>query len=475
MIPDSPLEKQLPNVHVFSFDHLSSVEFENLAYDLLDSMGFVNISWRKGTALNASPSDSGRDIECERQVVEVDRSTYLERWFVECKHYQKGVPPEKLQSAIAWANAEQPDKLLIICSGFLSNPAKDYLVNFEKNNRPKYKIIYWEYPKLESLLISRSILQNKYKLFEEPLALKFIHPVHLMYILKPPMNSLDTFFKILDQQDAEFRDHISSWLSHSLINPKYRKPVTGNEKIKDLQINDTSYPVIKSVCYHLADDLGMADFFLVTAMVNFILSWQLRISDITEIDIVQRNMVHAVRFFEARLVDEPENKALLSAIEMGKERIQKAEESTKKQYDDYQRFCMEVVAELFNEEQRHYDTPGAPIINVTAWNNGMHMSTGAGYGIKIPLNDRDKYFKKDWKGVIIYLGNMENLIRVNIDKPSFWGNSCRELISVEIGKWLIENKLAPWGKGHPPKLQLIYLGFPDKNFFLLMPFDEEDG
>ncbi|MEN6443521.1 MAG: hypothetical protein ABFC71_07210 [Methanoregula sp.] len=43
---------------------------------------------------------------------------------------------------------------------------------------------------------------------------------------------------------------------------------------------------------------------------------------------------------------------------------------------------------------------------------------------------------------------------VNINKKSFWGQTCRELINKKIGSWLIENKLAPWPKHFPPRLIL---------------------
>ena len=43
---------------------------------------------------------------------------------------------------------------------------------------------------------------------------------------------------------------------------------------------------------------------------------------------------------------------------------------------------------------------------------------------------------------------------VNTDKQSFWNDACRELISKEMGLWLINNGRAPWEKGHPPKLQI---------------------
>ncbi|SRR6266567_70350 len=98
----------------FSLDHLNEIEFEAFCYDLLKAKKFVNLNWRKGTGLSTSPADQGRDIECQRPLVDVDGSHYFETWFVECKHYKQGVPPEKIQNALAWAESERPDTLLII-------------------------------------------------------------------------------------------------------------------------------------------------------------------------------------------------------------------------------------------------------------------------------------------------------------------------------------------------------------------------
>ena len=90
----------------------------------------------------------------------------------------------------------------------------------------------------------------------------------------------------------------------------------------------------------------------------------------------------------------------------------------------------------------------------TAWNNGEHKKSVAGYGLKIAASDRDKYFDKSWKTVIIHLPNGEE-VEVNTDKASFWNQSCRELIDKKIGQWLIETGNAPWLKGRPPKFELI--------------------
>ncbi|MGI0083293.1 MAG: hypothetical protein ACREAF_02710 [Nitrosopumilaceae archaeon] len=91
---------------------------------------------------------------------------------------------------------------------------------------------------------------------------------------------------------------------------------------------------------------------------------------------------------------------------------------------------------------------------VTAWNNGQYNKTGGWYGFKISIEDRDKYFKKYWKNVILNLDGEAKDIEVNIDKPSFWSDECRELISKDIGIWLINNNKGAWAERNPPKLKM---------------------
>jgi len=92
------------------------------------------------------------------------------------------------------------------------------------------------------------------------------------------------------------------------------------------------------------------------------------------------------------------------------------------------------------------------------------MSTGSGYGLKISVQDRDKFFKKSYKQAVLHLEGQSQPIEINIDKPSFWDGNCRELVSKEIGQWLIKNKLSDWEIGQPPRLNMIFLG--ENNFQL---------
>lgn len=93
-------------------------------------------------------------------------------------------------------------------------------------------------------------------------------------------------------------------------------------------------------------------------------------------------------------------------------------------------------------------------MQAVAWNNGTHHRSGAGYGIKIEADDRDLHFDPKVNKVLISLDDGSEPFYVNTAKKSFWSPNCRELIRYRIGLWLIENRLAPWSKGDPPKLLL---------------------
>ncbi len=147
-----------------SFHELDETQFEEFCFDLLCELGFVNVDWRKGTGLAASPADRGRDIACQLGRTDVDGTKHFETWFVQCKHYKKGVPPERLQGLLSWAQAERPHAALVIASGFLSNAAKDYLTDYERNNRPPFRIKYWERPRLERMTKGNVDLLRRYVL-----------------------------------------------------------------------------------------------------------------------------------------------------------------------------------------------------------------------------------------------------------------------------------------------------------------------
>ncbi|WP_296604578.1 restriction endonuclease [Nocardioides sp.] len=146
--PETELDASLGAVR---FDGLTPTEFEEFCFDLMSESGFVNVDWRKGTPKHASPADRGRDIVATLEREDVDGHKFSEKWFVDCKHYSRGVPPEALQGSIAWAQAERPSTVLFIASGYLTNGAKDWIASYERSH-PPFRIRTWEMPQLRKLL-----------------------------------------------------------------------------------------------------------------------------------------------------------------------------------------------------------------------------------------------------------------------------------------------------------------------------------
>jgi len=103
------------------FEKLQWKDFEELCFDLLLKYQFHSLNWRQGGG------DKGRDIQAIFNVANGIIGAYQERWFVECKHYKKGVPQNEISSKVEWAEAEKADHLLIMTSSYLTASASEYL------------------------------------------------------------------------------------------------------------------------------------------------------------------------------------------------------------------------------------------------------------------------------------------------------------------------------------------------------------
>ncbi len=334
-----------------NFDHLSSTDFEELCYDLLLDLGYRDLSWRKGTALASSPSDQGRDIEAKYMRDDADGQIFQERWFIECKHWKQGVPPTELASALTWCAAERPDVLLIVVSGFLSNPAKNWIEQYKINNTPSLKIRIWERKDLERLLMERTLLLRKYKLTTEFEFVNILHPLHLEYIRKTPLNTLDYFLKVLDGIEPGKRDRWFYGCFICVIKPRAKEPTSGDQVMGELLLDTVSYHEFKKACNGLSDEVE--EHFLVRGIVSEALAEVFRHGDKTARDEFRCTHQSAIEFFKQRLKDGSGNtKALQRCIRMSTKKLETLDEDLLKSYESYQDFCREVIGPLFLEEMK---------------------------------------------------------------------------------------------------------------------------
>jgi hypothetical protein len=87
---------------------------------------------------------------------------------------------------------------------------------------------------------------------------------------------------------------------------------------------------------------------------------------------------------------------------------------------------------------------------VTAWNNGAHHATGAGYGIRISLANCNE-FDPHWASVWIRIPNHDEF-EAPLAHSFFFGN-CHEIRSQIIGIWLIGLGHQHWTNGNPPEFE----------------------
>lgn len=136
-----------------------SILFEQLCYDVLQILGFANLKWRGKT-----PSDEGRDIECDLVIDDPIVEKRTEHWFVECKFSKSGISVPTLEKNIAWCDARNPDVLLIITNATLTNQARNWIDAIFKQKQ--YRFSSLEGPKLEQIIEKNKHSLRKY--FEYP-------------------------------------------------------------------------------------------------------------------------------------------------------------------------------------------------------------------------------------------------------------------------------------------------------------------
>jgi hypothetical protein len=105
--------------------------------------------------------------------------------------------------------------------------------------------------------------------------------------------------------------------------------------------------------------------------------------------------------------------------------------------------------------RRCHDISWVDEVKATAWNNGQHRASGAGYGVRLSVADRDRYVKREWKSIRLEVpGQGSTTVPLS---ESFW-TRCSELRFATVGRWLQATGFAPWPKGKPPALTVEPLG-----------------
>lgn len=165
-------------------------EFEELCFDLLQKYQFFSLSWRQGGG------DKGRDIEGVYSVTNSLVGQYPEKWFVECKHYKKGVPPEQIEPKLNWAVAGRAQHFVLMTNKYPTVPATEFLK--ERQKKVDFKIHVIDGKKLKQRLLQFPDLIVKYFADDTTLLIHGLLKQWLSHNILPDLKTLHKISKTLD-------------------------------------------------------------------------------------------------------------------------------------------------------------------------------------------------------------------------------------------------------------------------------------
>lgn len=138
---------------------LSPIEFENLTFDLVQLLGLKNCVWR------TPGSDGGRDIQGDFLNSDFSNSIRVEKWYIECKRYDKTIDWATIWKKIAFADVHEADLLLFITTSEISPQAKSEIDQWNQSHR--FPIVrFWDIHSLIRNLNAFPVLLIKYRLID---------------------------------------------------------------------------------------------------------------------------------------------------------------------------------------------------------------------------------------------------------------------------------------------------------------------
>ena len=116
---------------MIAWNSLTDQEFESLCYDVLVREGYKNLRWMGRTG-----GDRARDIIAEKVMRIAENIERNLKCIAQCKKYLSRPPsPSDLESTFAWAEAHQPDILLIMVPNTLTPDTHDWLDMMQPQKR----------------------------------------------------------------------------------------------------------------------------------------------------------------------------------------------------------------------------------------------------------------------------------------------------------------------------------------------------
>lgn len=194
----------------FKWTAINDAHFEDLVLHIVNSKNAVRAEFRKG------PGDKGQDIEAifrNRDALGLETDDV---YFVEAKHHEAGVSPDHISGALAWAQAEQPSVMVLAASSHFTNPCRENIKAWNRNN-PNIKVIIWRRKEIQDLILASGKVRDfAISIGLLPQELSILLPSELMR-LRPGEGESEIGLEMpyrywLSEDDVDKLKHVASFI-----------------------------------------------------------------------------------------------------------------------------------------------------------------------------------------------------------------------------------------------------------------------
>lgn len=117
--------------------------FEELCYEFIKLDGYKNVKHLKGSA------DNGRDIEAEKIEIEPDSTERMDKYWFQCKLYNRGVGLKNIADSLLNAQNNNINFFVIMTNSHITPSLKEHIEKSNRNKKHGFRIIYIEGGNLE--------------------------------------------------------------------------------------------------------------------------------------------------------------------------------------------------------------------------------------------------------------------------------------------------------------------------------------
>jgi hypothetical protein len=168
-----------------------------------------------------------------------------------------------------------------------------------------------------------------------------MHPAHLEYVHRVPMNTMNYFLETLDKMDAQQR--------HEIMYGAFLAVIESVETAQGVQRKTeqaaVTYDIFKRVCKTLPWGIGTL---LIISAMQITLSTLFSASDTTSINEDKNRLVEFAEF-SMRNVDQPSTDGHDEFVKWLVDHIEELPEKKTKTYEQYVYLCENVIEPLLNE------------------------------------------------------------------------------------------------------------------------------